>query len=397
MSWVRASLGEYVVVGSPKVVPTTLEEPQVEHYSLPALDAGAGPELVAPGTIRSTKQLLDRDYVLVSKLNPFIPRVWRVGEPDGRLRLASTEFLPLRPRTAALDIGFLRYLCETPAFIDAMAAQANGTSSSHQRVSATAVLSYEVELPTPEEQRAIISVLGAIDDKIVADCDAIRKAEALLVEAYAAAVTDPARKVRLDTVASTTKGVSYSSDDLRAGGSGGLLFSLKCFSRDGALAEAGLKPYGGAHKPPQRLRPGDVVVAQTDLTQDASVIGRGLRVPAGLDGDPIVASLDAAIVRTTTDPAVPQPLLAVALRTDPFREHCRSQSVGTTVLHLRAGAIESFELLLPSRSRIDSFVSVANATFDLTDGLRAERRRLAQLRHVLLPQLLSGARRIQTG
>ncbi|MCL1840413.1 MAG: restriction endonuclease subunit S, partial [Propionibacteriaceae bacterium] len=50
----------------------------VEHYSLPAFDAGAMPELVDGETIQSSKLPLDRPCVLVSRLNPHWERCWMV-------------------------------------------------------------------------------------------------------------------------------------------------------------------------------------------------------------------------------------------------------------------------------------------------------------------------------
>jgi type I restriction enzyme, S subunit len=392
MSWPRVALGDYVEIGSPRVEPSTLDEPVVAHYSLPAFDLGRGPELVSPTSIKSIKQRLDRDYVLVSKLNPSIPRIWHVGEPGLLVRLASTEFLPIQPKRTDLDIRFLAHLFESPAFTDAMASEANGTSSSHQRVSPTAVLRYEVELPPLSDQLAIADALAAIDIKVALTDDVIARAEALLSREYLGALGSDPEEIRLESVAAVTKGVSYTSDDLRAGGSGAL-FSLKCFARDGSFTEAGLKSFDGPHKVSQRLSVGDIVVAQTDLTQDASVVGRVLRVPDGLEWNPVVASLDVAIVRSTR-PELPQQLLAVALRDEDFREHCRSRSVGTTVLHLRAGSIESFALAIPAQSQVDRLADLAAVTYQLTDGLRRERRRLRSTRQVLIDELLSGRRRV---
>jgi hypothetical protein len=54
--------------------------------------------------------------------------------------------------------------------------------------------------------------------------------------------------------------------------------------------------YIGRPKAVQVLLPGELVVAQTDLTQAADVIGRVVRVPKDVNAGRLVASLDLAIV-----------------------------------------------------------------------------------------------------
>src|SRR5450759_1272945 len=68
-----------------KLVPTAFFATRaVEHFSLPAFDAGRLPIIENGDGIKSGKFLLEGATVLVSKLNPHIPRVWiQLGDEDG--------------------------------------------------------------------------------------------------------------------------------------------------------------------------------------------------------------------------------------------------------------------------------------------------------------------------
>jgi len=69
----------------------------VEHFSIPAFDAGQLPVVESGDGIKSGKFLLDEPAVLVSKLNPQTPRVW-MAVPSGEApAVTSTEFVALRP------------------------------------------------------------------------------------------------------------------------------------------------------------------------------------------------------------------------------------------------------------------------------------------------------------
>src|SRR5207249_110115 len=55
--------------------------------------------------------------------------------------------------------------------------------------------------------------------------------------------------------------------------------NLKCFLVGGGFRRDGTKPYSGAFKPKHMVTPGDVIMANTDLTQAGAVIGSPAIVP----------------------------------------------------------------------------------------------------------------------
>ena len=70
--------------------------------------------------------------MLVSKLNPQIPRIWLVGDA-GDNAVCSTEFIVWTPKQPA-NSAFVYCFASSLAFNSAMRQLVTGTSNSHQRV-----------------------------------------------------------------------------------------------------------------------------------------------------------------------------------------------------------------------------------------------------------------------
>lgn len=102
----------------------------VDHYSLPAFDAGRVPKREGAASIRSNKIAIERPSVLVSRLNPHIPRVWMAYPDSQAMAVASTEFVVL----SGEQTEYVWAACASSTFIEAMQALVTGTTGSHQRV-----------------------------------------------------------------------------------------------------------------------------------------------------------------------------------------------------------------------------------------------------------------------
>ena len=83
----------------------------------------------------------------------------------GAIGYGSTEYIILRGIEGKTNNLFAYYLARTPTFRHYAIGRMEGTSG-RQRVPATAVETYEMLLPPLDEQKAIASVLGALDEKI---------------------------------------------------------------------------------------------------------------------------------------------------------------------------------------------------------------------------------------
>ena len=124
---------------SPAATPDT----EFEHFSLPAFDAGRRPAIDKGLSIKSNKTLVPKRAVLLSKLNPEIPRVWLPEDPSQRQQIGSTEFLALVPSVIA-GRALLFCLFSDDRFREMLQSMVTGTSKSHQRISPKSLYEREV-------------------------------------------------------------------------------------------------------------------------------------------------------------------------------------------------------------------------------------------------------------
>jgi type I restriction enzyme S subunit len=117
-----------------------------EHFSIPAFDDGRTPSIELGETILSGKYSISGSCVLLSKLNPRIPRVW-LPRPSGQRRsITSTEFVVLAPR-AGVTREFIYAKCTSDEFASQFGSLAIGTSTSHQRVKPDNLLAMPSSVP----------------------------------------------------------------------------------------------------------------------------------------------------------------------------------------------------------------------------------------------------------
>ena len=164
LGWRISPVGEVVEFHREQVTPASHPTKHFHHFSIPAYDEDNGPVMELGRDIGSNKTTVPPDSVLVSKLNPRIPRVWMPEIGERHHAIASTEFLVLRP--THIDRRFLKHLFLSPLMSSELVARATGTTRSHQRVRAPDVLAIPVGLPPLPEQRKIAAILSSVDDAI---------------------------------------------------------------------------------------------------------------------------------------------------------------------------------------------------------------------------------------
>ena len=130
--WHVFAFGDVAQQGKGSVNPRNSPQHAFTHYSLPAFDSAQSPFIELGVAIKSNKTPVPDDSVLVSKLNPHIPRIWQVGKA-GANAVCSTEFIVWTPRAPA-NSAFLYCLASSQEFSSAMRQLVTGTSNSHQRV-----------------------------------------------------------------------------------------------------------------------------------------------------------------------------------------------------------------------------------------------------------------------
>ncbi|TLP63896.1 restriction endonuclease subunit S [Microbispora triticiradicis] len=341
---------------------------------------------------------IDQDFheeLTKSQLKPGDLVIVRTGEPGtaavvpAGIGLLNCSDLVIATPKSDMHAPFLCYAINETAqgFV-----RAHTVGAVQQHFNVRSAKELVLRVPSLEEQRAISGVLGALDDKIAINERIAATARSLSRVRGENAIRSHVGEIGvLGDYITITKGLSYSSMDLEAGDA--YLVTLKCIDRSGTFQHRGLKPYSGRAKPSQFVKHGDVVVAQTDLTQRAEVLGRAARVVETIDGKHLVASLDLAIVRPTS--FLTSDYLEILLGTREFREHASAYANGTTVLHLNARALPEFTFPVPDAALVDAVTNATRPLFDIAVQAQRESHVISNLRDTLLPQLMSGRLRVR--
>lgn len=343
--------------------------------------------------------------------------------------LCGTGCLKVRfGKQSLANAKFISYCLRLPETKDWLTRHAVGATMPNLN---TAILSaVPVTLPPLTAQKEIAAVLGALDDRIAllretnttleaiaqamfkswfVDFDPVRakmagRAPEGMDEATAALFPDALEETelglvpkgwqvsRVGDVAEVVKGKSYSSKDLVSSHHTALV-TLKSFERGGGFRMDGFKPYVGTYKPTQVVQAGDLIIAYTDVTQAAELIGKPAIV-VGVDSfSTLVASLDVGIVRP--EPARSTKLFLYGLfNTETFQAHTLAHTSGTTVLHLAKDGVGSFLFPCPPMALIERFESVASALMTRKQVNSDAISTLSELRDTLLPRLISGQLRL---
>ena len=168
VGWRTYSLDELAEHHTATVSPVATPDATFLHYSIPAYDAGQTPTLEFGAEIKSNKTLVPHGAVLLSKLNPDIPRVWLPSQSLDVPRICSTEFLAFTPLAPASRSLLFSLFCDH-AFRTMLCSLVTGTSKSHQRVPPRALKSQFVMAGAPGVFRAFEKLATPWLDRTVAN------------------------------------------------------------------------------------------------------------------------------------------------------------------------------------------------------------------------------------
>ena len=128
--------------------PSSSPDTEFEHFSIPAYDSRHVPAIEKGVEIKSNKTVMPLDSILLSKLNPEIPRIWMPDTSSCGPQICSTEFLVFTPRSPA-NRSILFSLFTDGVFRSLLQSMVTGTSKSHQRVPPKALKQCQVISGTP--------------------------------------------------------------------------------------------------------------------------------------------------------------------------------------------------------------------------------------------------------
>ncbi len=329
--------------------------------------------------------------------------------PIGYLRIAlnpictNQGFKSLIPKADIADNQFLFYLLKN----NVEYLKSVGVGTTFAEISGSALRQIEFQFPPLSTQRRIAEILSALDDKIELNRQTNATLEAIaqaifkewfinfnfpgstgeMVESELGMIPKGWRVGKLGDVCKLIKGVSYKSSELQHSDSA--LVTLKSINRGGGFNNDGFKEYLGTFKTSQCLKEGDLIFAQTDITQNADVVGSPAIVENPFNYKNLVASLD--IVKCEHTNEMPSSgTLYYFLQRQEFKDYCLSQTNGSTVLHLRSSEVPNYLMIIPYSSILREFNSTITPIRQIILENNRQNQILREIRDELLPKLMNG-------
>ena len=293
---------------------------------------------------------------------------------ENEIAFGSTEFIVLREKENISDNNFVYYLFNTD-YIRNIAIKSMTGTSGRQRVQEDVLKNLVIKLPPLEEQKKIASVLSSLDDKIELnnrmnkileemaqtifkewfvnfnfpneDGKPYKDSGGKMIESELGAIPDSWEITNLEEICNIYSGYSYSSKDLSS--SSDAMVTIKNFERNGGFKLDGFKEIIISDKVKENHYANlyDVIVAHTDITQKADIIGNPILLLSKGKYNNLIISMDLVKV-TLKNNDISNTVLYNILSNINFKNHCLSYSSGTTVLHLSKKALPSYKLAYPN-------------------------------------------------
>lgn len=168
------------------------------------------------------------------------------------------------------------------------------------------------------------------------------------------------------------------------------MVTIKNFNRYGGQPNDAEKPINISDriKDHHYLRDGDIIVACTDLTQAADVIGRVNYYHKNDNFSKEIYSMD--VVKIVPNIKEENIFLYFSLKSSRFKDYASSIATGTTVLHFPKPGIDRYKIIYPPESIINKFTKIVDPIIIEQNNLTKQNQTLAEARDALLPRLMAG-------
>ena len=148
-----------------------------------------------------------------------------------------------------------------------------------------------------------------------------------------------------------------------------------------------LKFYSGEFDRKYEVNVGDILVANTDLTQDRLVLGSPIIVPSLIDAESIIYSHH---INRLSNFKLPKFYIFYNLLSERYNHMVSGYATGTTVLAISKKSINDYQIVLPPEKLLLKFEEIAKNIEKIKDNNLLEIKKLTKIRDTLLPELMSG-------
>ncbi len=344
--------------------------------------------LAAPGDVVFTQRGTFGQVGLVPK-EPYEQYV--ISQSQMRFRADRSKVLP----------GFVYYCFRSPDMVDTILRRAIVTGVPHINLAILGAL--PIPVPALPEQRRVVAVLSAFDDKV--DCNhlVVDLSSDLLACLFERALEPALRHLRIGDPLPEgwdTRSLGESVEVLQTGyrPKGGVKGFLEGVPSLGAENVLGLARYDFERTkwvPPslfESMRRGVVESRDVLLYKDGGRPGEfEPHVSLLGDGFPFEKfCINEHVYRLRVPPPLTQEFLYCWLSSAPLIEEMRRKGTGVAIPGLNSTALKSLTLVVPPQERLQAFQDAAEPLVSRALAAALESRHLESLRDALLPHLMSG-------
>lgn len=359
-------------------------------FSLPAFDDKMRPEKLSGSEIKSNKFKVFEDTILFNKLNVKYRRIWNIHKLTTSNNISSTEFIPLVAENG-VDQDYLYHCLRSDDVTFAMYAARKGTSNSQQRIDEGILFSYEIPVPSYEEQRKIASILNSIDERIKVNEEINDNLSQQIHSIYSAwfqtyshfsnldmceselgPIPDGWKAVRLSEVTKNirTRVGNRTCKVLSAINTGKLqpseeYFTKQVFSKD-------ISNY--------------ILVEQNDFAYNPARVNIG---SIGINDLGITGCVSPVYVVFRVEPEYVN-FFNLFIKSQSFKEEAKVRAIGSVRQAMNYSDFALIQIVYPPLYAVQEFNEIVNPLLDSIKHNEEENLKLSSIRDVLLPKLMSG-------
>jgi len=195
------------------------------------------------------------------------------------------------------------------------------------------------------------------------------------------------RQFSFEGVADLCKGLTYKSSNYSNEQDGLVFLTLKSILRGGGFNGNGIKYYSGKYDKSAIVRGGDLIIANTDITRDAEVVGAPVLVPS-LSEKPILISMDLSVINID-ETKIDKLFFYYLLQGTKARKFMKNNASGSTVLHLKTSSIPKFKFIAPSLSEQNKIAEILSCVDEDIEKADEIIRNTQKLKKGLMQDLLT--------
>lgn len=313
---------------------------------------------------------------------------------------------------------FLYYWILSPYGVNQINSKCIG--STQKALTIDTLKKFDLNLPPLPEQKAIAHILSTLDEIIEVNNQINKTLENIaqtifkqwfvdfefpngakepykssggeMVESELGMIPKGWEVTKLDEICNFISGYSYKGNELVA--SNNAMITIKNFDRNGGFKLDGYKEISISDRVKDKhfVSIFDILVAHTDLTQNAEIIGNPILVTNTMSYKKIIFSMDTVKV----DPIIENYRFYIygLLLDSNFKGYALGNMNGTTVLHLSKKALPDYKFVKASNDLIERYNYLVKPLYEKIINIYSENIALNKLRDSLLPKLMSGEIRV---